>query len=146
VGAEITLTHRILTAITACAVALATTTLTGQLAPSLDDALRAIFEREEFKPQSLDQAAWIDGGRRYTALRAGAGDLVAYDTATGVEQVLVPASALVPPGAKARMDIDEYAWSTDKSKLLLFTNRTSTFLRAVAREGWRGPGQPWRTP
>jgi dipeptidyl-peptidase 4 len=117
----------------ACSVVLATATLTAQLASSLDDALRAIFEREEFKPQSVGQTTWLDGGQRYTALRPGAGDLVAYDTATGSEQVLVPAPALVLPGSKERMAVDEYAWSADTSKLLLFTNT-----RKVWRANTRG--------
>ena len=125
--------HRIRNAVTTCAVILATATLTAQLPPSLDDALRAIFEREEFKPQSPGQTAWLDGGQRYTAVRPGARDLVAYDTATGAEQVLVPASALVFPGSKEPMAIDEYAWSSDKSKLLLFTNT-----RKVWRANTRG--------
>ena len=59
--------HRIRNAVLACAVVLATTTLTAQLAPSLDDALRAIFEREEFEAQSVGPIAWLDGGQRYTA-------------------------------------------------------------------------------
>ena len=57
--------------------------------------LRAIFEREEFEAQSIGSTAWLDGGPRYTAINQSTRDLVAYDTATGTEQVLVPASALV---------------------------------------------------
>jgi len=127
--------HRIRNAVLVCAVVLATTTLTAQLAPSLDDALRAIFEREEFKGQAVAQSAWLDDGRRYTALR-GAGDLVAYDTATGGEQVLVPASALVLPGSKERMKIDEYAWSSDKSNLLLFTNTRKVWRTNARGDYW----------
>ena len=125
--------HRIRNAVIACAVVLATSTLAAQLAPSLDDALRAIFDREEFEPQSVGPTAWLDGGQRYTAVRPRARDLVAYDTASGAEQVLVPASALVLPGSKEPMAIDEYAWSSDKSKLLLFTNT-----RKVWRANTRG--------
>ena len=69
--------HRIQNAVTACAIAVATATLTAQLPHSLDDALRASFEREEFEPQSLGQTAWLDGGQRYTTMRQGTHDLVA---------------------------------------------------------------------
>ena len=64
--------HRIRNSVIACAIVLATTALTAQLAPSLDDALRAIFEREEFEAQSIgsDRVA-----RRRTALH---GDAAAY--------------------------------------------------------------------
>jgi dipeptidyl-peptidase 4 len=128
--------YRIRNAVMVCAVVLATATLTAQLAPSLDDALRAIFEREEFKGQSVDQTAWLEGGQRYTTLRPGTGDLVAYDTATGGEQVLVPAAALVLPGSKERMAIDEYAWSSDKSKLLLFTNTRKVWRTNARGDYW----------
>ena len=126
------MTHRIRNAVLASAVALSIITPRAQ-SPTLDDALRAIFEREEFEEQPVGLTAWLDGGRRYTTLRAGARDLVAYDTATGAEQVLVPASALVPAGAKNPMGIDEYAWSPDTSKLLIFTNT-----RKVWRANTRG--------
>ena len=61
--------QRIRNSVIACAIVLATTALTAQLAPSLDDALRAIFEREEFEAQSIGPTAWLDGGQRYTAMR-----------------------------------------------------------------------------
>jgi dipeptidyl-peptidase 4 len=130
------MTHRIRTAAVAGAVVLATATLTAQLAPSLDDALRVIFEREEFEPQSLGQTAWIESGRRYTAVRPGGRDLVAYDTATGREQVIVPASTLVLPGTNQRMTIDEYAWSADASKLLLFTNTRKVWRTNARGDYW----------
>jgi dipeptidyl-peptidase-4 len=127
------MTQRIRPSMIVLVVALATVTLTAQPPAPLDDALRAIFERKEFDPQSVGPTAWLDGGTRYTAVRRGTRDLVAYDTATGAEQVLVPGSALVLPGAKEPMDIDEYSWSSDKSKLLLFTNT-----RKVWRTNSRG--------
>ena len=125
--------HRIRTPVIASAIALATITLAAQSPAPLDAALRAIFERSEFAPESVGPTAWLDGGRRYTAVRRGTRDLVAYDTATGTEQVLVPGSALVLPGAKEPMAVDDYAWSSDRSKLLLFTNT-----RKVWRANTRG--------
>ena len=110
---------RFRTAVAASCVALATITLSGQIAPTLQDALDAIFDRHEFQAESVGPTAWLDGGRRYTAVRRSAPrDLIAYDTATGAEEVLVPASALVPPGATEPLAIGGYAWSDDKSKLL----------------------------
>ena len=75
--------HRIRNSVIACAIVLATTALTAQLAPSLDDALRAIFEREEFEAQSsVPSRGWTaDSATRRRA--PGARDIVEYDTATG---------------------------------------------------------------
>ena len=144
--------HRIRTAVIASALALAAATLTAQQPVSLDDALRAIFERNEFAPDSVGTTAWLDGGRRYTAVRRRTRDLVAYDTATGAEQVLVPASALVLPGAKEPMAIDEYAWSSDRSQLLLFTNTRKVWRANTRGDYWvldldagkPGPSTPLR--
>ena len=127
------MTHRIQNAVIVAILTIATTVLTAQVPPSLDGALHAIFERKEFQPQSAGPTAWLDGGRRYTAVRQGTRDLVAYDTVTGAEEVLVTASALVPPGGTEPIAIDEYAWSSDKSKLLIFTNT-----RKVWRANTRG--------
>ena len=137
--------HRIRNSVIACAIVLATTALTAQLAPSLDDALRAIFEREEFEAQSIGSIEWLDGGQRYTAMRPRTRDLVAYDTATGAEQVLAPASALVLPGSKEPMAVDEYAWSSDKSKLLVFTNTRKVWRTNARGDYWvltLGAGTP----
>ena len=68
--------------------------------------------------------------------RPGARDVVVYDTATGVEQVLVPASALVLPGSKEPMSVDEYAWSSDKSKLLVFTNTRKVWRTNARGDYW----------
>lgn len=113
---------------------LAASTLLAQSSPTLDEALRAIFDRGEFAARSVGPTAWLDGGRRYTAVRRdGPRDLIAYDTATGVEEVLVPADALTPPAERAPIGISGYAWSADKSKLLIFTNT-----RKVWRQNTRG--------
>lgn len=128
--------QRIRTTILASGLFLATISLAAQQQP-LDEALRAIFERNEFAVQSVGPTAWLDGGRRYTAVRREAPrDLVAYDTATGASDVLVPASALAPPGAKDPMAIDEYAWSADKSKLLIFTNTRKVWRTHARGDYW----------
>ncbi len=106
-----------------------------QLLPeSLDARLRAIYQAEEFAAQSIGPTAWLDGGTRYTSVTRGeARDLVAHDTATGTAEVLVPSTSLVPPGGKTPLVISNYAWSADKSKLLIFTNT-----RKVWRQNTRG--------
>ncbi|MFO0891732.1 MAG: DPP IV N-terminal domain-containing protein [Isosphaeraceae bacterium] len=60
---------------------------------------------------------------RYGFGRAGRGgrDLVRADAETGAREVLVPASRLVS-GASEPLNIDDYAFSRDQSKLLIYTN------------------------
>ena len=46
--------------------------LSAQIPKPLDDALRAIFERNEYAAESIGPTAWLDGGRRYTSVSRGA--------------------------------------------------------------------------
>ncbi|MDO8837137.1 MAG: DPP IV N-terminal domain-containing protein, partial [Vicinamibacterales bacterium] len=104
------------------------------LPPELDDRLRAMFERNEYPAESMGPMAWLDGGRRYTSIARGASrDILAFDTATGTQEILVPASTLVPPGRSEALSIADYAWSVDRTKLLVFTNT-----RRVWRQHTRG--------
>ncbi len=90
------------------------------------------------------ESRWLDGGDRYTVIEAASADvkgsksakgsdLVAYDTATGNRTILITAKQLTPAGATDPLEIDDYAWSDDKTRLLIFTNS-----RKVWRENTRG--------
>jgi len=104
---------------------------------ALDRAVERIYGTNDFTPASFSQTEWFDGGRRFVALEPSAGgrgrDLVAFDTATGAREVLVPASSLVPAGAAEPIPIASYQWSADRTKLLIFTNT-----RRVWRQNTRG--------
>jgi dipeptidyl-peptidase-4 len=112
----------------------AAATVGAQLPDRLDDAIRAIYERSDYSAESVGPTAWLDGGNRYTSVRRGAArDLVAYDTATGTDEVLVASASLVPEGAENPIGISNYSWSPDKTTLLIFTNT-----RKVWRQNTRG--------
>ncbi|MEO1325946.1 MAG: S9 family peptidase [Pseudomonadota bacterium] len=49
-------------------------------------------------------------------------DLVSYDFETLERTVILSAADLVPPGGDKPLVIDDYAWSKDQSKILLYTN------------------------
>ncbi len=113
---------------------------TAQPAPdlaALDRTIERIYGTADFTPAAFSQTEWFDGGRRFVALEPsddGQGrDLVSFDTATGAREVLVPAAALVPPGASEPLTIASYAWSADRARLLVFTNT-----RRVWRQNTRG--------
>jgi dipeptidyl-peptidase-4 len=108
--------------------------VSAQLPPALDEALRDIFERNVFATEPFGPTAWLDGGDRYTSLRGtDLRDLVEVLTATGRSEVVVAGRDLVPAGRSAPIQIRGYAWSTDRSRLLIFTNT-----RRVWRQHTRG--------
>lgn len=109
-----------------------------QLPDSVNAALHRIFASRYYAADRFGPARWIDQGEGYTTLERSrtdsAGfDIVRYATATGARTVLVPARELTPAGASAPLDIDDYQWSADGTKLLIFTNT-----RRVWRQNTRG--------
>ena len=112
------------------------------------DILRREFLDHEFAVKSFGPVRWLDGGRSYTTLEPsalapstknasdaseGMVDLVRYDTATAQREVLIPAQQLMPSDGKKPISIEDYSWSADMNRLLIFTNS-----KRVWRENTRG--------
>jgi dipeptidyl-peptidase-4 len=92
----------------------------------------------EFRLQGLPAIQWLNDGQRYTFVDEDNGDLMVEDAASGRREVLVAASALVPRGAAQPIAIEDYQWSKDERKLLVFTNS-----QRVWRENTRGKYYVW---
>jgi dipeptidyl-peptidase 4 len=113
-------------------------------ASALREQIDRIFKTREYDPPRFGPARWLPDGTAYAIVERPAGgegsEIVRYEAATGARTVLVPASTLIPPGAKpagakapASLDIDDYTWSPDGKTLLIFTNT-----RRVWRQNTRG--------
>jgi dipeptidyl-peptidase-4 len=114
----------------------------SELTQELTQTLHRIFGSHEFDAKSFGPARWIEDGKAYTTLElAGSSsdvgkDIVRYDTASGTRTVLVSASQLVPaPGAKP-LEIDDYAWSADNQRLLVFTNTKKVWRQNTRGDYW----------
>jgi dipeptidyl-peptidase-4 len=85
-----------------------------------------IIASDEFHGKRFGPARWLEDGSGYTTVeRAEAGEgreLVRYEPATGLREVLVSARTLTPPGSARPLEIADYSWSRDGQKLLVFTN------------------------
>ena len=122
------------TAIAVLAIAAAAHAQQIDPARALRAQLDRVFTDHAYDPPELGPAVWLPDGTAYTVLEKAAGrpdgsEIVRYDAASGARTVLVAASRLMAPGAAppaakapAPFDIDEYAWSNDGRKLLIFTN------------------------
>lgn len=115
--------------------------LRAQENSKLNDTLRQVFATGEFAGKRFGPARWISGGEAYVTVEPSpstkdASDIVRYDTATGTREVLVPASQMIPPGAKAPLPIEDYALSDDLSRLLIFTNGKRVWRRATEGDFW----------
>ena len=63
-------------------------------------------------------------------------DIVRYETATGKREVLVSAAKLIPAGEKVPLAFENYAWSKDKSRLLLYTNSAQVWRLRTRGDYW----------
>ncbi len=89
----------------------------------------------EFQPQTAGRSRWLDDST-YTVLepkQSGGSDLIRVDAASGRRSVLIPAAKFQPTGAKEPLGVEDYSWSDDQKKLLIFTNSAR-----VWRENTRG--------
>ncbi|MEE9132076.1 MAG: S9 family peptidase [Gemmatimonadota bacterium] len=101
-------------------------------------SLERIFGSPEFSGQRFGPARWLADGSGYTTVERsveirGGQDIVRYDPESGDREVLVPASELVPEGGSEPLYVNDYHWSEDGAKLLIFTNT-----KRVWRDNTRG--------
>src|SRR6185503_11347114 len=84
---------------------------------------------------------WLDDGSAYTTLEPSpnnkeARDIIRYEAATGARTVLIAAASVTPKGASAPLEIDDYAWSKDGRKLLVFTNSKQVWRQNTRGDYW----------
>jgi dipeptidyl-peptidase-4 len=108
---------------------------------AFDEQIDRIFKAREYDPPRFGPARWLADGAAYTTVepasdRPGQHDIVRYDAATGARSILVPGSRLVPQGATAALAIDDYAWSADGQRLLVFTNTARVWRDHTRGDYW----------
>jgi len=112
--------------------------------PTADSSLLTvdrIFGSPEFRGGTLGALAWLSDGTGYSTLEPALGgkagrDIVRYDAETGLKTILVPAARLVPPGDSTPLDIEEYTWSADGRRLLIFTNSQQVWRTNTRGDYW----------
>ncbi|MGD0941668.1 MAG: S9 family peptidase [Terracidiphilus sp.] len=110
-----------------------------QLAQTLD----AIFNRHAFDEKDFGPAHWIDGGNAYTTVEPSptypesqASDIVRYETESGKRTVLVSASHLISALGAKPLAIEDYAWSEDNQRLLIYTNSQKVWRQNTRGDYW----------
>ncbi|MCB0667884.1 MAG: DPP IV N-terminal domain-containing protein [Saprospiraceae bacterium] len=87
--------------------------------------LERIFKSGDFRQDRFGPHKWLAGGEFYTTVEYnsdGNTELILYDSKTGSRQILVDDESLEDPGTGTRVVIEDYSWSSDEKKLLIFTN------------------------
>jgi dipeptidyl-peptidase 4 len=93
-----------------------------------------------YGPKSLGEIRWQHDGKGYLQLEPSAGgaapDLVRYDVLKGNKTVFVPATKLTPPGGSGPIVIEEFDFSPDEQKLLIFTNSERVWRSNTRGDYW----------
>jgi dipeptidyl-peptidase-4 len=100
--------------------------------------LQRIHDSPAFQPKRFGPARWIRDGAAFTTLETapateGAKEIVEYETATGKRAILVSHQQLTPAKAAKPLTVDDYHWSNDAKRLLIYTES-----RKVWRTNSRG--------
>src|SRR5256714_12807370 len=114
--------------------------LCAQGVPAPPLAVHTIWGSREYSSE-LVEVSWMKDGKAYTTVdedASGNTDLYRVDAVTGAKQLLVRGADLVPAGGRHPVAIEEYRFSGDGSKLLVFTNSVR-----VWRENTKGTFYVW---
>ena len=100
-----------------------------------------IFGSPEFRSGPFGPLAWLSDGLGYTTSERPAGgragrDIIRHDAETGARTILVPAARLIPAGDSTPLDIEEYTWSADGRRLLIFTNSQQVWRTNTRGDYW----------
>lgn len=117
---------------TLCAAVLLTAVVSLQAQPEL--TLEDIYVKGTFRARGVPQPTWMEDGRSYSALTEKG--LVRVDAATLAETVIVPQAAFVPEGAARPLRVEDYTWSEDKTKLVIYTNSRRVWRRNTRGDYW----------
>jgi len=100
-----------------------------------------IFDPNEFETEKFGPLKWLEDGSGYTTLEdnddfAEGKDIVRYDPQTDSSEIIIPCARLVPEGEPNALKIDDYSWSKDGGKLLIFTNTKRVWRRNTRGDYW----------
>ena len=117
---------------TLCAAVLLTAAVSLHAQPEL--TLEDIYVKGTFRARGVPQPTWMEDGRSYSALTEKG--LVRVDAATLAETVIVPQAAFIPEGAARPLRVEDYTWSEDKTKLVIYTNSRRVWRRNTRGDYW----------
>jgi dipeptidyl-peptidase-4 len=99
--------------------------------------LEDIYKNRIYQDKGYGPVRWSKDSQGYLAFEPNkevdGRDIVMYGAISGVQSVICSAKSFIPEGQKKPLQVSDYIWSNDNSKLLLFTNT-----RRVWRYNTRG--------
>ncbi len=99
--------------------------------------LEDIYSKNVYAQKGINALRWMDDNLSYSVLERGMENsginIVKYDIKSGNKEILVSSSDLIPNGGNTPIAIQNYTYSSNNSKLLIYTNS-----QRVWRDNTRG--------
>ena len=103
-------------------------------------SLADIYKNGFYEQKGFGPVRWMKDNKGYSTLEnnseVGGKDIVKYDAKSGKRTVIVPASQLIPDNGKVPLEISDYQWSADDTKLLVFTNTKKVWRYNTRGDYW----------
>lgn len=97
----------------------------GSNAQQKELTLEDIYQKGEYTSKGISAIRWSEDGKSFYTLdknESGGRDIVLNDIKSGRKTISIPASALIPEGWDRPLEVQDFIWSNDHSKLLIYTN------------------------
>lgn len=108
----------------------------ADVAATLRAQIDRIYTENAYAAPRFGPARWLPDGAAYAIVERGVagGEIARYDAATGARSVL----------ATTKLDLDDYSWSSDGRRLLIFTNTKKVWRQNTRGDYWvlEVPGSP----
>jgi dipeptidyl-peptidase-4 len=104
-------------------------------------SLHRIFTSKDLEFKDFGPARWLEDNSGYTTVEYSpdikdAKEIVRYDPQPARRDVLVSAGQLTPKGSDRPLGIDDYQWSADGGKVLIFTNTQRVWRQNTRGDYW----------
>ncbi|HQZ95988.1 MAG TPA: S9 family peptidase [Pyrinomonadaceae bacterium] len=102
--------------------------------------LENIYANRTFRSKGFGPVRWMRDSKGYSTVETdkdtGGQEIVRYDAQSGERSVLVAAKQLIPAGAQKPLGIDNYEWSDDNARMLIFTNTKKVWRYNTRGDYW----------
>jgi len=102
--------------------------------------LENIYTKRVFRSKGFGPVRWMKDSKGYSTVETnkdlGGEEIVRYDAQTGERSVLVAAKQLIPAGVQKPLGIDNYEWSDDNARMLIFTNTKKVWRYNTRGDYW----------
>ncbi len=103
--------------------------------------LDRIYSSGEFVPERFGPAKWLESSFGYTTLEkakeeTGGFDIIRYNPKQKEKVIVLRASQLIPEGETSPLLIEDYFWSSDGTKVLIFTNSKRVWRKNTRGDYW----------